>query len=80
MKKLPPGRRRKFSKSAVDPATGFTAYHARKISYGLNLNADLVKKAAPFISSLYKIFMAKDCSLIEINPLVITSGRQPAGS
>jgi len=62
----------KILKVAVDPATGFTAYHARKLSYGLNLNADLVKKAAPFISNLYKIFMAKDCSLIEINPLVIT--------
>jgi succinyl-CoA synthetase beta subunit len=62
----------KILKVAVDPAIGFTAYHARKISYGLNLNADLVKKAAPFISNLYKIFIARDCSLIEINPLVIT--------
>jgi succinyl-CoA synthetase beta subunit len=63
----------KILKVAVDPATGFTAYHVRKISYGLNLNAELVKKAAPFIASLYKIFLAKDCSLIEINPLVITA-------
>jgi succinyl-CoA synthetase beta subunit len=63
----------KILKVAVDPATGFTAYHARKISYGLNLNAELVKKAAPFIASLYKIFLARDCSLIEINPLVITA-------
>jgi succinyl-CoA synthetase beta subunit len=62
----------KILKVAVDPATGFTAYHARRLAYGLNLNADLVKKAAPFISNLYKIFIEKDCSLIEINPLVIT--------
>jgi succinyl-CoA synthetase beta subunit len=62
----------KILKVSVDPATGFTAYHARKLSYGLNLNADLVKKATPFIANLYKIFLAKDCSLIEINPLVIT--------
>ena len=62
----------KILKVAVDPATGFTAYHARKLAYGLNLNADLIKKAAPFISNLYKIFIEKDCSLIEINPLVIT--------
>jgi succinyl-CoA synthetase beta subunit len=62
----------KILKVAVDPAIGFTAYHARKLAYGLNLNADLVKKAAPFISNLYKIFIEKDCSLIEINPLVIT--------
>ncbi|MCX5894556.1 MAG: ADP-forming succinate--CoA ligase subunit beta, partial [Proteobacteria bacterium] len=59
-------------KVAVDPATGFTAYHARKLAYGLNLNADLIKKATPFISSLYKMFLAKDASLVEINPLVIT--------
>jgi succinyl-CoA synthetase beta subunit len=63
----------KILKVSVDPATGFTAYHARKLSYGLNLDAELVKKAAPFISSLYRIFLAKDCSLIEINPLVITA-------
>ncbi len=62
----------KILKVAVDPATGFTAYHARKLAYGLNLNADQIKKAAPFISNLYKIFIEKDCSLIEINPLVIT--------
>ena len=62
----------KILKVAVDPATGFTAYHARKLAYGLNLNADLIKKATPFISSLYKMFLAKDASLIEINPLVIT--------
>ena len=62
----------KILKVAVDPATGFTAYHARKLAYGLNLNADLIKKATPFISSLYKMFLAKDASLVEINPLVIT--------
>ena len=62
----------KILKVAVDPATGFTAYHARKLAYGLNLNAELIKKAASFIASLYKIFLEKDCSLIEINPLVIT--------
>jgi succinyl-CoA synthetase beta subunit len=62
----------KILKVAVDPATGFTAYHARKLAYGLNLNADQNKKATPFISNLYKIYLEKDCSLIEINPLVIT--------
>lgn len=63
----------KILRVSVDPATGFTAYHSRTLAYGLNLDAELVKKAAPFISSLYKIFLSKDCSLIEINPLVITA-------
>ncbi len=63
----------KILKVAVDPATGFLGFHARKLTYGLNLPADLIKKASPFIANLYKIFVEKDCSLIEINPLVITT-------
>lgn len=63
----------KILKVAVDPATGFMGFHARKLTYGLNLPADLIKKASPFIANLYKIFVEKDCSLIEINPLVITT-------
>ena len=72
LKKLPPGPRRKFSKSLLTRPLDLLPIMRGRLSYGLNLNADLVKKAAPFISSLYKIFIAKDCSLIEINPLVIT--------
>ncbi|MCP4717653.1 MAG: ADP-forming succinate--CoA ligase subunit beta, partial [Deltaproteobacteria bacterium] len=62
----------KIIRVAVDPATGFSAVHARKIVYGLNLAKELIKPAAAIIGSLYKIFIEKNCSLIEINPFVIT--------
>ena len=62
----------KIIKALVDPATGFSAAHARKIIYGLDMPDDLVKQASTIIAGLYKIFLEKDCSLIEINPLIIT--------
>ncbi len=66
----------KIIKAAVDPCTGFSGCHARKIAFGLNLSPDLIKQASKLISSLYKIFMDKDCSLIEINPLIITKDQR----
>jgi len=62
----------KIIKVAVDPATGFSGFHARKLAYGLNLSKDLIKQASKIIGSLYRIFIEKNCSLIEINPFVIT--------
>ena len=66
----------KIIKSAVDPATGFSGMHARKIVYGLNLGKDLIKPASKIIASLYKIFVEKNCSLIEINPFIITKDQK----
>ncbi len=62
----------KIIKAAIDPSTGFSGMHARKIAYGLNLGKDLIKPAAKIIAGLYKIFTEKNCSLIEINPFIIT--------
>ena len=66
----------KIIKAAVDPATGFSGVHARKIAYGLNLHKDLIKPASKVIASLYKIFVEKNCSLIEINPFIITKDQK----
>jgi succinyl-CoA synthetase beta subunit len=66
----------KIIKAAVDPATGFSGMHARKIAYGLNLRKDLIKPASKIIASLYKIFVEKNCSLIEINPFIITKDQK----
>jgi succinyl-CoA synthetase beta subunit len=55
----------------VDPATGVQAYHTRKLGFGLGLKGDLHKRAADFVTRLYRAFEAKDCSLAEVNPLVI---------
>ena len=63
----------KILKVAVDPATGFMAFHARKLSFGLGFSKDLMKQAFGLFSQLYTIFIEKDATLVEINPLVITS-------
>lgn len=62
----------KILKVAVDPATGFMGFHARKLSFGLGLEKDLNKQAFGLIAQLFKIFIEKDATLVEINPLVIT--------
>jgi succinyl-CoA synthetase beta subunit len=59
-------------KAHVDPATGVVGFHTRKLTFGLGLQGDLLKGGADFVIRLYRAFVAKDCSLAEINPLVIT--------
>lgn len=66
----------KIIRAAVDPATGLSGMHTRKLAFGLGLDPDLAKTAAAIISSLHRLFIEKDCSLIEINPLIITKDRQ----
>jgi succinyl-CoA synthetase beta subunit len=56
----------------VDPATGMRGFHTRKLGFGLGLRGDQVKVAADFITRLYRTFEQRDCSLAEINPLVVT--------
>jgi succinyl-CoA synthetase beta subunit len=60
----------------IDPASGFQAFHARKIARFLNLGQDeatvhLAKELQVFCSRLYQLFWDKDCSTVEINPLAI---------
>jgi len=55
----------------VDPATGIRGFHTRKLAFGLGLQGDQVKAAADFVTRLYSAFEGKDCSLAEINPLVV---------
>ena len=62
----------KILKEYVDPSIGLAPFQARKLAYGLNLTGDVAKKAVKFFLALYKAFEAKDASLAEINPLVIT--------
>jgi succinyl-CoA synthetase beta subunit len=62
----------KILKVAVDPATGFMGFHARKLSFGLGLEKDLNKQAATLFAQLFRVFLEKDASLVEVNPLVIT--------
>lgn len=56
----------------IDPATGLSGFHCRKVAFGLGLEGKVAGKAAKVISTLYDAFMAKDASMLEINPLVVT--------
>lgn len=62
----------KIIKAHIDPATGFTPALGRKLGYALGLKGDTLKKAQSFFEGLYKMYVEKDCSIAEINPLVIT--------
>lgn len=57
---------------AIDPAAGFQPYAARELAFALGLSGDLLRPAVALITNLYKLFIEKDCSLAEINPLVVT--------
>jgi len=63
----------KILKVYVDPTVGLLPYQCRKIAYFLGLKGKTVNKAVKFILGLYKAFTEKDCSLAEINPLIITN-------
>ncbi len=56
----------------VDPASGISGFHGRKIAYALGLKGDQVKQCVKLIGMLYKMMLEKDASLLEINPLVVT--------
>ncbi|MBI2165970.1 MAG: ADP-forming succinate--CoA ligase subunit beta [Chloroflexi bacterium] len=57
---------------APDPAVGFQGFYGRRLAYAMNLPADLIRPATDLMGNLYRLFIEKDCSLAEINPLVIT--------
>jgi len=63
----------KIIKVLVDPLTGLQAYHCREVAFGLNLPAEARKPFFKLLSSLYRMFCDYDCSLVEINPLVLTA-------
>jgi succinyl-CoA synthetase beta subunit len=61
---------------SVDPATGLMPHHARRAAQVLGLSGDLAKQAGAVLAKLYDAFVAKDMSLLEINPLVVTKAGQ----
>ena len=62
----------KILKEWVDPAVGLMPFQARKLAFGLGIPGELTGKAVKFMTALYKAFIDTDCSLAEINPLVLT--------
>ena len=63
----------KIMRIAVDPGLGLQPYQGRRIAYGLGMSPAQVRPVASMMQSLYRIFSESDCSLVEINPLAVTS-------
>jgi succinyl-CoA synthetase beta subunit len=61
---------------SVDPATGIMPHHGRRVAQALGLTGDLAKQAQSLMSQLYGAFLAKDMTLLEVNPLVVTKSSQ----
>jgi succinyl-CoA synthetase beta subunit len=62
----------KIVRVAVSPLVGIQPYHCREIAFGLNLAPEVAKLFYPMLTNLYRLFVSQDCSLVEINPLVVT--------
>ncbi len=63
----------KILKAYIDPMIGFQPFLGRRLAFGMNLDAEQVRPATQLIRNLYRAFQERDCSLVEINPLVVTS-------
>jgi succinyl-CoA synthetase beta subunit len=64
----------KIFSETVDPGVGLRPFQANRIVFSLGLDLPLARKASTIILNLYRLFSEKDCSLAEINPLVVTGG------
>ncbi|MDU0450824.1 ADP-forming succinate--CoA ligase subunit beta [Staphylococcus chromogenes] len=62
----------KIFKETIDPVVGLAPYQARRIAFNINIPKESINKAVKFLISLYNVFIEKDCSIVEINPLVLT--------
>ncbi|MBI3558697.1 MAG: ADP-forming succinate--CoA ligase subunit beta [Deltaproteobacteria bacterium] len=62
----------KIVRVQIDPATGFQPFHGRKLAFALDIPKDSLNKAVAFFGALYKAYIELDCSMAEINPLVLS--------
>ena len=62
----------KILRETLDPAIGLAGFQARRVAFGLGLAKDQIGKAVAFFQALARAFVECDCSLAEINPLVVT--------
>ena len=66
----------KILKTTINPLTGLQPFQARELAFGLGLEGDLIKQFAALLTGFAKMFVEKDLSLVEINPLVVTEEGQ----
>ena len=62
----------KIIRVEVNPLVGIQAYQCREVAFGLNLGPEVIRSFNAMLTNLYKLFVSLDCSLVEINPLVVT--------
>jgi succinyl-CoA synthetase beta subunit len=62
----------KIMRVAIDPASGISGFHARKLAFALKLEGKQVGTFTKFVTAMYQAFVALDCAIVEINPLVVT--------
>jgi succinyl-CoA synthetase beta subunit len=62
----------RIHKTAIDPTIGFQPFQGRQLAMDIGLDGEMMRPAASLIAGLYRAFEEKDCSLAEINPLVVT--------
>jgi succinyl-CoA synthetase beta subunit len=63
----------KIITKSIDPIVGIQAYQCREIGFALGLDTNQIKQLSVILTNLYRLFMEKDLSLVEINPLIITN-------
>src|SRR5437660_98123 len=68
----------KILRETIDPAIGLAPYQARRLAFGLGLAKEQVGKAVGFMAALARCFVETDCSLAEINPLLVQAARDEA--
>lgn len=62
----------KIIKETIDPMLGLADFQAKRVAYKLNLAPELIGQAVSLMRNLYRVYVDKDCSIVEINPLVVT--------
>ena len=62
----------KILRVAIDPASGMSDFYARRLAFSLGLTGKQVGTFGRFLASMYKAFLALDCDIVEVNPLVVT--------
>jgi succinyl-CoA synthetase beta subunit len=62
----------KIFRVAIDPATGVSGFHARRLAFGLGLTGKQISAFGKFVAAMYQAFTTLDCAIMEINPLVVT--------
>jgi succinyl-CoA synthetase beta subunit len=60
----------------VDPLVGFLPFHGRRLAYESGIEADVIRPVGSLLGKLYDAFVKLDAELVEVNPLIVTSGRE----